>query len=179
MQKPPPGDEGNEPSGDTLAAWLSHRPRLTDVAATIVGCRYSAEDIVQDAYLRAADFAARRPVLAPAGLLFRTVRNLALDFSRHRVLERRHSAGTPADEPAPADDANPEAQILHDEQVRIVEAVLAELPEDCRRAFKMHRVGGYTHDEIARALGVSASMVDKHIRRALLHCRDRLRESAR
>jgi RNA polymerase sigma factor (sigma-70 family) len=164
------------PGGDTASAWLSHRPRLTDMAATIVGCRASAEDIVQDAYLRASDFAARESVATPVGLLFRTVRNLALDFSRHRALERRHKAGAQAVEGSPATEPGPEAQTLRDEQVRIVERVLAELPEDCRRAFKMHRVGGYTHEEIAAALGISASMVDKHIRRAMLHCRDWLRK---
>src|SRR5262249_42327882 len=155
--------------------WLSARPRLTDMAAMIVGCRSSAEDIVQDAYLRATDFAARERGATPLGLLFRTVRNLALDFSRHKALERRPRAGvSAAAQTTPDIVPGPEAQLLRDEQVQLVESALAELPEDCRRAFKMHRVGGYTHEEIAGALTISASMVDKHIRRALLHCRDRL-----
>ncbi len=35
----------------------------------------------------------------------------------------------------------------------------------------MNKLEGYSHPEIAERLGISISMVEKHMVRALLHCR--------
>jgi RNA polymerase sigma-70 factor (ECF subfamily) len=40
----------------------------------------------------------------------------------------------------------------------------------------MNKIEGRSHREIAEQLGVSISMVEKHIIRALIHCRDLMRD---
>ena len=55
-----------------------------------------------------------------------------------------------------------------------LEQALTELPVKCRQAFTMHRQSGMSYPEIAQALGVSTSMVEKYIIQALKHFRNTL-----
>ncbi|MNR50673.1 putative RNA polymerase sigma factor FecI [compost metagenome] len=61
------------------------------------------------------------------------------------------------------------------QQLMRLERALHELPSACRRAFLMRQVEGMSHNEIARSLGISTDMVNKHLTRALRHCRTRMR----
>jgi len=143
-------------------------------AAPIVGCRERAEDVVQELFLRLASRDEQPRVSEPVAFLQRSVANLARDQARRQGLERCHARREAGLEHVHAPSAE-HCSGAHESLAR-VQAALAELPRDCRLAFEMHRLGGYTHRQIATALGVSPSMVDKHIRRALTRCRDALRD---
>ncbi len=69
---------------------------------------------------------------------------------------------------------SPEAQFQAGQRIQQVAEVLRKLPYKCRRAFILHRFEGRTHTEIARELGVSRSMVEKYLIRALDRLRQRL-----
>ena len=62
------------------------------------------------------------------------------------------------------------------DKVAALSVLLNELPIACRTAFIMNKVEGHSHREIAETLGISVSMVEKHMLRALCHCRDVRRE---
>lgn len=53
-------------------------------------------------------------------------------------------------------------------------AALAELPPRRREAFVLHKFDGLSQVEVAERMGISLSMVEKHIASALLHCKRRL-----
>jgi len=158
--------------------FLTYRTALIASAAPIVGCRSRAEDVVQEAFVKFTEFVNRNDVRHPVALLFRTVRNLAVDRWRRLTLEVRTGADQEILSIASSTSASPEDAVLRRDELRLITDALQELPEHCRIAFEMHRLGGYTYEEIAETLGVSPSMVDKHIRRALTHCRARLRQTA-
>jgi len=163
----------------TLDLFLTHRADLVDYAAAIVGCRSRAEDVVQEAYLRFDDVAERRELAEPVGYLFRIVRNLALDWARRLRLEGRLGAPETAIEATPTDRPSPEDEALHKDELRIVRAALAELPERTRHALELHRFGGLKLKEIAERLGISTTLAHGLVFQALDHCRRRLRQSAR
>lgn len=58
----------------------------------------------------------------------------------------------------------------HDRLKRVQNA-LKELPDQCADVLYLSRIEGYSHAEIAGQLGISKSLVEKHIARALNHCR--------
>ncbi|UEX77580.1 sigma-70 family RNA polymerase sigma factor [Sediminicurvatus halobius] len=156
---------------DTL---LLHRDALVSQVLPIVGGRAQAEDVVHELFLRLARRDSDAGVRQPLAFLHRAARNLAQDELRHERMVARHGerqSGLAPEHAPSAEHCSGERQALER-----VQQALAALPRDCRAAFEMHRLGGYTHREIAAALGISASMVDKHIRRALTACRDALRD---
>lgn len=55
-------------------------------------------------------------------------------------------------------------------------AALEELSPRCRQVFLLQRYEGWTYTAIAKHLGISASAVEKHMMRALLHLQTRLTE---
>jgi RNA polymerase sigma factor (sigma-70 family) len=159
-----------------LDLYLVHRSALIEYAVPIVGSRVVAEDIVQDAYLRLARPAggSDQPIANPLSYLYRIVRNLALDHRRRAVAE---GAGVRLPElvhalAAPA--STPEDELLHRQQLRLIAAALAELPERTRIAFEMHRLGGFTLQQIAGALGISVTLVHQLVRSAITHAAGRL-----
>ncbi|WP_342213498.1 sigma factor-like helix-turn-helix DNA-binding protein [Aquamicrobium lusatiense] len=56
----------------------------------------------------------------------------------------------------------------------MIEQALLELPEEARTAFEMYRLGERTINEVAAALGYSASRTWRLIRQAYRHLRLRL-----
>ena len=54
-------------------------------------------------------------------------------------------------------------------------ATIAELPGRCRQAFVLSVFEDRTHAQIAHEMGIPVNMVEKHIVRAMLACRQRLR----
>ncbi len=162
-----------------LRLYLTHRAALVDYAAPIVGCRATAEDVVQEAFVR---FAGEPTVVEvnhvsqPVGYLYRIVRNLAVDWAR------RLSAQAYSNQPAPdsvvsavpAGTPTPEEHAAYREELAIVATALDELPERTRLVFEMHRLEGLTLKEVAQQMGISITLTHQLVRRAMTHCADRL-----
>lgn len=164
---------------DDLTLFVTHRSALVDYAASILGCRARAEDIVQDAYLRFNTALERgrdtgTTVVHPVAYLYRIVRNLALNAERRQGTERvAVTESTPA-QPADMSPPTPEQSAIYRDQLRTVEEALYELPERTSRAFELHRIRGYTLERVADTLGISVGLAHKLVRDALTHCAARL-----
>jgi len=149
----------------------------------MLGCKARAEDIVQDAFLRFSDASARSrragvSIVHPVAYLYRTVRNLALNASRRLRTERNVMVGGEMLEAFPSATPTPEHEALFRDELRVMEEALAELPERTRRAFELHRIGGYTLQKVADTLGISVGLVHQLVRDALTHCAERLDDGA-
>lgn len=126
------------------------------------------EDNVQDACVRALEVSEPHAVQNPIGYLTRIARNLFIDKQRRKLRDARlfeHSCDAVfvADE-----QPNPE-QCLVDKQ--LLAAILSEidgLPPRCRETFLMHRFENMSYPAIAKRMGISVSMVEKHIGAAML-----------
>jgi RNA polymerase sigma-70 factor (ECF subfamily) len=163
-----------------LAAYLERRADLVRFFTLRLKSAAAAEDLVQDIYLRIAAIDAGAEVRNAAGYLYRLGSNLMLDRIRgeRRAAARDHDwrAGhrtligseEVAEEPR-ADDAVAARQRL----AAIVE-ILRSLPEQTQRVFRMHKFDGLSHAEVAQALGISRSAVEKHCMAALKRLAERL-----
>jgi RNA polymerase sigma-70 factor (ECF subfamily) len=143
---------------------------LVRYAATFIHDHAAARDLVQDAYVRIWE---RRTTLDPRrslkALLFRTVRNLALNRARDRRTRRDLLTDYEPDvyrEPAP--DAHVEGRELS----RRLEAWIGALPERQREALRLSRFEGLSHNEIADVMDISPRTVNNHLVKALQHLRD-------
>jgi RNA polymerase sigma factor (sigma-70 family) len=157
--------------------------RLVAVLTRSLGVRRLdlVEDVVQAALVQALETWSRRGVPEdPAGWLYRTARNLAIDALRR---ERIHARALPrlADDAARtssltlrvrADEAH-FADEIGDEPLRLLFVCCHEaVPAESRVAIALRTLCGFSTAEIARALLTTDANVQKRIERA----RDRLRE---
>ena len=135
--------------------------------------REDAAEIAQETWLRMYGLEDADQLSNPRAYLFQMASNLGIDRIRHSAIEtrfnRQEQASTRADTQPSA-----ESSVAAQESLALVSRALAELPEPCRQAFILHRGRDLSYPQIASELGVSTSMVEKHIIRALRHLRDRL-----
>lgn len=158
-----------------LSLYLAHRTALVEYATPIVGDRMRAEDVVQEAYLRFVPGSADGVrIEQPAAYLYRIVRNLAYDLRRRLSADQRRDDARLVLMEAEPLVPSPEEEALHRDELRRVEAALAELSPNVRRAFELRRVGGYTLQQIADELGVSLPTAGRWAQEALMHITRRL-----
>ncbi|MFP1133305.1 sigma-70 family RNA polymerase sigma factor [Asticcacaulis sp. W401b] len=161
----------------SLDLFLRHRKALIDYARPIVGDEARAEDVVQDAWLRYARFAEKQAfILNPSSLLYRIVRNLAIDAHRRQSREINGAGAERALETTAEISAGPETATVHKHELRQVMAALKELPERTQRAFHLHRFDNLTYSQIAAELGISQGLAHSLVASALVHCMKRLNQ---
>ncbi len=160
---------------DVRALFDRHGSALRRFLQGRFGPDADVDDISQEAWVRMQRLEHPERLDNARAFLFQTAANLAVDHLRRVEFERRHF--TPDEEgvaDAPADLDSPERTLDADQQLGLVVDAIDELPDRCREAFVMHRTQGMTYLQIAKALGVSTSMVEKYVIQALKHCRRRL-----
>ncbi len=142
--------------------WMTRR------AARIVGSSQAA-DVVQDTFERLWERTRDSVVLTPA-YLARCLRNATIDHYRR---EARHAAlpGLLLPEQIAGEATDPQDALIAAEGLRRLQAALAAMPARRRQIFLLNRTHGCTYDEIAAALGLSYSTVEREIARALVACR--------
>jgi RNA polymerase sigma factor (sigma-70 family) len=153
-----------------------HHRELVRFATRLVGDRDSGEEVVQNTYLRLAGRSADAAVIEhQKPYVFAAARSAAIDFTARQNNEWLHRVDfDEVDSLVPSSD--PTLVLHHRQRVVRLAVLLNELPSACRAAFLLNKVEGRSHREIAGRLGVSVSMVEKHIMRALVHCRDLMRD---
>ena len=150
-----------------LVGWLTEKFRDPE----------TARDIAQDAFLRVWRFAQNEPVENPQALLFKTAANLAVNEfkSRRRVGARATQLSADDEDPVlkvPCESPSPEQTTSARRDAAVSLAVIDGLPDKVRRAFIMNRFEDKTYAEIADAMSVSVSSVEKYIITALRTLRD-------
>lgn len=149
---------------------LSERKPLLRVLQGIVGSAATAEDVAQSVWLRIQRLEDAPPIHNKRAYLFRLASNLAID----RVRAERHyrdlfeTAETLPDIPAPLVAAD--RSIVGRETLALVMEAIDELPPQVRDIFIMRKIDELPIEEICRRVGISRSMVSRHLQRALRHC---------
>jgi RNA polymerase sigma-70 factor (sigma-E family) len=166
----PPGSPGTAGLGDLAglrdaqieALYLAHYQTLLRTAVLLLGGEGSAEDVVQEAFIRVYGSWSkiRDPARATAYLRATTV-NLARSTLRARLLALRHPP------PAPAELAGPdERAMLMVRSARVVRALHA-LPRRQREVVVLRYYADLSVSETAQALQISAGAVKSYGSRGL------------
>jgi RNA polymerase sigma-70 factor (ECF subfamily) len=146
-----------------------------NVAYRLTGNRDDAEDLTQEAYLRAyRSFGTYNRQLPFEGWFFRILSNLFIDLLRRRPKQKPLSLDHPmGDDEAeqnlllqlPDEKANPESNLLENVMDERLQNALAVLPESFRRAVLLCDVEGHSYEEIAALMGSSIGTVRSRIHR--------------
>jgi RNA polymerase sigma-70 factor, ECF subfamily len=149
--------------------------RLYRVARSVVGDDAEAEDVLQDAYVRAfSALGSFRGESSLATWLTRIVVNEALQRLRHRK-SRRIDAEVPRDMPAVAEIIpfpvhaslpDPEITMAQRELRALVEQAIDGLPQEFRTVLVARTIEGMSTEETADALGLKAETVKTRLHRA-------------
>lgn len=144
------------------ALLMASRPALLRFLQVRGASEEEAEDVLQDLYIT-LEHRAIGSVAEPRAYLYRMTNNLLLD--RRRAAQRRTRR---EEEYWDADSEHPRSDdaLIARQQLAMVDAALATLPERTVEIFRRFRIEGERQKLIAEQVGISVSAVEKHLQRA-------------
>lgn len=141
-----------------------------------LGCREQAADIVQDTFLRIRGVKDLETVVQPRAFLYKTALNLTVDLFRRQRIRDEHTTHVDETEEVPSTEPRQDDAVEAKERVGLLYHAISELPPKCRQVFLLHKFMNLSHAEITGRLGISKNMVEKHVMKAMAHCRQRVEE---
>lgn len=167
-------------SNQILDTYLALRGQLVSFVMNIVPPK-EVEDIIQETYVRMCQVKNKGAIREPRSYLFRTARNLAYDHMKRA--ETRLTTWTDQFDDLPAanfglssESDSTYAQVASDEEFALFCEAVRELPKQCRHAFILKKVYGYTLKEIMLDMGIGQSTVETHIVNGTKKCVKYLRD---
>ena len=159
-------------AGGIYSTYVSLRGSLARAVIGIVPPK-EIEDIVQETYVRACQIEKKREINAPQAFLLKTARNLALDHvkraeSRLAISLEESSESGLAETGRLADETFDE--VASNEEFALFCEAVRQLPLQCRRAFVLKKVYGYSRREIAQEMNLNEHTVQTQIARGMKHC---------
>ena len=125
--------------------------------------RDDVDDLIQDVYLRLM----RRPesdgIQCTRAFVFTTAANLLRDDYRRRRVRGTAPAADVDSLDLPAEGEDPERSAAAVQHLEAMQDTIRTLKPATRRVFLGHRLNGESYAELAHLLGVSVSMVEKHM----------------
>lgn len=178
--------------GDTAAfeaIMRAHNRLLFRTARAILLNEADAEEIVQEAYLKAflnlkrfagesriETWLVKITVNEALGRLRRRMPSAAIERATEAQMSAQTELHIPAVTPRPA--ASPEAAAAQGEVRRLLEAAIDALPQAQRTVFMLRAVEEFSTEDTADCLGIPADTVKTRLHRAKLQLRRSLQRSA-
>ncbi|WP_164103432.1 RNA polymerase sigma factor [Candidatus Laterigemmans baculatus] len=159
---------------------LVHRyqDRLHAAMLQVTGSAEEAEDVVQDAFVRAF---LKLDTFQNHSQFFTWLYRIAFNSALSRMRKRRGATSIEQVREAigqePIDNVeSPDAQMLRDEQVASVRVALLKLSDDHRTILVLREMEGHAYEEIAEVLQISIGTVRSRLSRARTQLRVTLEE---
>ena len=144
------------------ALYDTHVDRVYRLTFRLTGTEDLARELTQDTFVRAfASIGGFRGDSAFSTWLHSIAMSVTLNELKRRKRDRSRHA--PLDEAFALSDSAPVSDPVLREKL---EQAVKDLPEGCRVVFMMHDAEGYTHQEIATALGVTEGTSKAQLARA-------------
>jgi len=153
--------------------FLTQRVILLRTLQRMVNNPSTAEDLLQETYLRVTRALSERTVEHLEPFVFQTARNLALDHLRSRRIQSRtvlEDVPTEVIESVPSSLSTPEEAHQAAQLLERLSVSLSQLSARQQRIFILSRLHGCSYQEIARELDVSLSSVQKELKLIMAIC---------
>jgi RNA polymerase sigma factor (sigma-70 family) len=154
--------------GRQLRRYLAARLRNTaDVA-----------DLAQEVFLRLIRVDRHDKIRSPEAYLFTIASHVLHQHGlNHAATPASVDITDPLVDQRLAAESDPGVQLDLQRRMKEIEGILQQLAPNTQASLLLHCRDGWTLDEIGTRLGVSRSMVKKHIAKAVLHCRQKMNEA--
>jgi RNA polymerase sigma factor (sigma-70 family) len=154
----------------------SHKNKLRRYFAARLYNVTDIADLAQEVFLRFIRVDKHERIRNPEAYLF----TIASHVLAQHGLQSRERERECVDISDPVADGDLAFETDHAQRIDLerraseMQRAISQLPSNAQACFVLHYREGWTLDEIATRLGVSRSMVKKHIARAVLHCREQM-----
>jgi RNA polymerase sigma-70 factor (family 1) len=149
-------------------------PRLKNFAMHFIADEDSANDIIQECFLKLWERRNEISDVSIRSMLFTMIRNSCLNLLKHEAIVNNHNVEIQNNHNSEWERLyycdfldDPDYQLIYDELKSQITNVLNKLPERSRQIFEMSRFEGKKNREISEKLGISVKVVERHISRAL------------
>jgi len=153
---------------------MPHMNAAYNLARWLAGNDSDAQDVVQEAYLRAFKFLGGFRGGDSRSWLLRIVRNAFYDWLKRN---RREETGTPFDEEVHSTDAEtgmPDTLLLEKADHELMRKAIGDLPVEFREILVLRELEGFSYKEIADTAGLPLGTVMSRLARAREHLRNLL-----
>ncbi len=161
--------QGNEQAYAELVN--AHSGRVYSIAYCVVSDFQSAQDVAQEAFVRAYSSLHQ---LKSAGKFGTWLDSIARNLAR-RALQKRRRGGEALTDFSDTSFHPP----VHDRDTEELREAVSSLPEGYREPLVMRYLGGSTYEDIAEHMGISRNTAEVRVHRAKKMLRDNLVESGR
>lgn len=156
-----------------LASFIRHQNDLLRFLSFKINCAETAGDLVQETYLRIANYPEAETIENPRAFCFHVANNLALDHLRKRAYQDKFTDGAIGCETVANPAQEPIATVTAIQQLERLELLIEELPPIRRQVFLLSRVEGHGYKAIAHKLGISERTVENHVYKAMKTLKER------
>jgi RNA polymerase sigma-70 factor (ECF subfamily) len=153
--------------------YIEHRFSLKQYLMRYLFSPDDAEDITQEAYIKVFKVIESDRVEHPKALLYKTASNLAIDHLRKHARTSQLNDSFDTQEELSTQQTSPEDKLSAQQTFNLMCDAVVELPPKCRQVFILHRFYNKKYSEIAEELEISVNTVQRHMIKALKHCRQR------
>jgi RNA polymerase sigma factor (sigma-70 family) len=130
-------------------------------------------DLAQEVFLRLLRVAGHENIRSPEAYLFTIASHVIHQHAMRRATEPVSvDIAEVFSELRTASGDDPSDQVAHSQRIAELERMLGRMPPRLAAALVLHRVAGYSVQEVGDQLGVSRETAKKYLARALEHCRN-------
>jgi RNA polymerase sigma factor (sigma-70 family) len=138
--------------------------------------REDVDDLVQEVFIRLLKRGRVEEVVGLRAYLFETAASVLTDRARKRR-SHRVEVHEPFDpERHDCEDFSADRVLIGEETLTRASRALLELPDRARTIFILRRLEGLRYQDIARRLGISLSLVEKEVAKAVAYLNQRMSE---
>ena len=136
------------------------------------------QDLVQEVFLRLLRIEHHETIRSSEAYLYTVAFHvLHQHFLRRSAIPEAVDITALINEMESAPQSDPAKQVETQQQLEELQGALEQLSPKAQAVLILHRRDGYSLEEIGARIGISRAMAAKYLSKALLHCRQRLRET--
>ncbi|MFV7790587.1 RNA polymerase sigma factor [Aliarcobacter lanthieri] len=131
-----------------------------------------AQDILQETYAKAIAMQNTQKIENSRALLYKVAKNIIIDMARKNKdlseVEFNENYIIPSA-------LTPEDLVIEQDNQKILMNELKKLPPKMKEAFVLYALEDYTKEEVAETMNISIQAVEKHISRAKIELKEKLK----